>query len=166
MPLPFVNKNAGLSVDDQRQIVVNEAQKWINTPYLSNADVCGAGVDCGMLLVRVFVDAGFVAPFDPRPYPAQWALHQSAEIYLSIVQQFTTEITPQKPLPGDIALFKFGRCYAHGAIVTEWPWLIHANPNADRRAPCRVDNAETNSDLMFRPPRFFTIFAATTREQR
>jgi cell wall-associated NlpC family hydrolase len=30
------------------------------------------------------------------------------------------------PEPGDIALFRFGRTYSHGAIVTEWPRLIHA----------------------------------------
>jgi hypothetical protein len=30
-------------------------------------DLKGVGVDCGMLIVRVFVDTGLCAPFDPRP---------------------------------------------------------------------------------------------------
>jgi hypothetical protein len=30
------------------------------------------------------------------------------------------------PMLGDIALYRFGRCAAHGAIVVGWPRLIHA----------------------------------------
>ncbi len=28
--------------------------------------------------------------------------------------------------PGDIVLWKFGRCFSHGAIIVEWPTIIHA----------------------------------------
>ncbi|HEY3919460.1 MAG TPA: hypothetical protein VGL83_16850 [Stellaceae bacterium] len=31
-----------------------------------------------------------------------------------------------KPKPADIALWKFGRCFSHGAIVLDWPLVIHA----------------------------------------
>jgi cell wall-associated NlpC family hydrolase len=44
----------------QRATVVAEARSWIRTPYHNCADVKGAGVDCGMLLVRVFVDTGLM----------------------------------------------------------------------------------------------------------
>jgi cell wall-associated NlpC family hydrolase len=57
---------------DQRARVVKEAVGWLGTPYRHQADIKGAGVDCGMLLVRVFVDTGLVAPFDPRPYENDW----------------------------------------------------------------------------------------------
>ena len=30
------------------------------------------------------------------------------------------------PLPADIALWRFGRCFSHGAIVIGWPIVIHA----------------------------------------
>lgn len=30
------------------------------------------------------------------------------------------------PEPGDVAVFRYGRCYSHGAIVTRWPEIIHA----------------------------------------
>ena len=53
----------------ERTAVVAAARSWIGTPYHNCADVIGTGVDCGMLLVRVFVDSGLCAPFDPRPYP-------------------------------------------------------------------------------------------------
>ena len=135
--------------------LVAEAQTWINTPYLANADVKGAGVDCGMLLVRVFVDTGVIAAFDPRPYPIQWAFHQRAERYLELVQRFGVEIQGP-PLPGDVALFKVGHGWAHGAVVVCWPEIIHANPPGE----CRYDNVENNLVLSRRRPRFFSAWGA------
>jgi cell wall-associated NlpC family hydrolase len=99
-----------------RAAVVAEARTWIGTPYHACGDIKGAGVDCGMLLVRVFVDCGLAAPFDPRPYPIDWHLHRSEEIYLGFVFDRTHEVA--RPQPGDVALFKYGRCYSHGGIVT------------------------------------------------
>lgn len=100
----------------QRSLVVGEARKWIGTPYHACADVKGAGVDCGMLLVRVFVDVGLLTPFDPRPYVEDWHLHRSEELCLGFVRDRCREVP--RPLPGDLALFRYGRCYSHGAIVT------------------------------------------------
>ena len=143
--------------DEERELVVNEVKTWLGTPYVSNGDVKGAGVDCGMLLVRVYIDTGLIAPFDPRPYPTQWALHQSAERYLEIVESYAHEITGP-PKKGDIVLFKFGRCWAHGAIIIDWPTIIHANPTVNSKAPCRVDDCERNSSLRRLTPRFFSIW--------
>src|SRR6185437_15824401 len=45
----------------QRAAVVAEARSWIGTPYHNCADIKGTGVDCGMLIVRVFVATGLCA---------------------------------------------------------------------------------------------------------
>ena len=52
----------------QRAAVVAAARAWIGTPYHHMADIKGVGVDCAMLLVRVYCDLGLVEHFDPRPY--------------------------------------------------------------------------------------------------
>ena len=77
----------------QRAAVVAEARKWIGTPYQSAQDVRGCAVDCGMLLIRAFVDAGLVEPFDPRPYPPDWHLHRSEEKYLGFVGALCAPVT-------------------------------------------------------------------------
>jgi hypothetical protein len=41
------------------------------------------------------------------------------------VLEYAREI-PGPPDSGDIVLFQIGRCFAHGAIVTHWPMMIHA----------------------------------------
>ena len=112
----------------ERPRVVAEACRWIGTPYHPEADVRGAGVDCGMLIVRVFVDTGLVSPFDPRPYPPDWHLHRSEERYLGFVFDRCREVPLARAAPGDVIVFRYGRCHAHGGIVTcpDPLTLVHA----------------------------------------
>lgn len=148
---------------EQRAAVVAAARSWIGTPYHNCADVKGAGVDCGMLLVRVFVDTGLCPPFDPRPYPPDWHLHRNAERYLSFIFDRGCEIA--SPQPGDVAVFRFGRCYSHGGIVTRTKptTIVHAY----QAARCVLEeDIERNSVLADtrRSPRFFSYWAPERRE--
>jgi hypothetical protein len=88
------------------------------------------GVDCAMLLVRVYCDLGLVEPFDPRPYTRDWFLHRNEERYLSFLLARSKEV--RAPGLGDIVLFRMGRCFAHAGIVSrEDPLsIIHAFSNA------------------------------------
>jgi cell wall-associated NlpC family hydrolase len=169
----------------QRAAIVREARSWIGTPYHNCADVKGrnGGVDCGMLLVRVFVDTGLVAPFDPRPYPPDWHLHRAEEKYLGFVFDRTREVYLTAPhpnplpqagegvarsaagegqcvQPGDVAVFRFGRCYSHGGIVTVAAPLTIVHAYAPTR--CVVEEPiRQNPELADtrRAPRFFSYWA-------
>lgn len=142
----------------ERAAVVAAARTWIGTPYRHTADIRGVGVDCGMLLVRVFVDTGLCPVFDPRPYPPDWHLHRTQEKYLGFVFERGHEVAT--PSPGDVVVFKYGRCYSHGGIVTaaEPLSIVHAYSRA------RIVLEEPlvqNSDLAQakREPRFFSYWA-------
>jgi cell wall-associated NlpC family hydrolase len=102
---------------DERTRVVAAARSWIGTPYHNCADVKGVGVDCGMLLVRVFVDTQLCPAFDPRPYPPDWHLHRGEERYLGFLLDYCREVVA--PKPGDVMMLRYGRCYSHGGIVTK-----------------------------------------------
>ena len=99
-----------------RAAIVAEARSWLGTPYHHAADVRGVGVDCAMILVRVYCDVGLVEPFDPRPYTRDWMLHRSEERYLGFLLARSVEVV--EPQPADVILFRVGRCFAHGGIVT------------------------------------------------
>jgi len=99
-----------------RLAVVEAARSWIGTPYHHAADIKGAGVDCAMLLVRVYCDLGLVEPFDPRPYTRDWMLHRDDERYLDCLLARSRGV--QFPGMGDVILFRFGRCFSHGGIVS------------------------------------------------
>lgn len=143
----------------QRAAIVAEARSWIKTPYHHAADVKGAGADCGMLLVRVFVDTGLCEPFDPRPYAPDWMLHRSEERYLGFIFDRTKEVA--RPMPGDVMVFRQGRCYSHGGIVTV------ANPltivHAFRPAGRVIEDEVSSNTALCNPgrvPKFFSYWTA------
>ena len=88
-----------------RAAVVAEARSWIGTPYHLGADVKGAGVDCAMILVRVFCDLGLVAPFDPRPYSNDWHLHRGEEVYLGLLLARSREVARTESSPAMSSCF-------------------------------------------------------------
>jgi NlpC/P60 family putative phage cell wall peptidase len=135
-----------------RHAVIEEADSWIGTPFHHAARIKGAGVDCLMLLAEVYERAGVAGHIDPPFYVPDWHLHRDAERYMEGLLRYARPI--DAPEPGDIALFRFGRTFSHGAIVTEWPRLIHAYWSIG------VVWGDANLfPLDRRPVRFFTPFA-------
>lgn len=122
---------------EQRAAVVAEARRWLGTPYHHRASVLGAGVDCALLILEAFAGAGIEERFEVDPYNHDWHLHRGEERYLEIVENYMAlteaDETPLKfrdppPIlqPADVIMFRVGRTFSHGAIVTEWPFIIHA----------------------------------------
>ena len=150
---------AALSQADARAAVVAAARAWVGTPYHHAADVKGVGVDCAMILVRVFCDLGLVPPFDPRPYVRDWMLHRDDERYLGFLIDRARAVT--EPQPGDVILFRIGRCFAHGGIVTGAAPLAFVHAFAP--AACVIEEpAARNAQLSGRlaSARFFSIWGA------
>lgn len=144
-----------MSQAEERAHVVAAARRWLATPYHHMADLPGVGVDCAMILVRVFCDLGLVEPFDPRPYPKDWMLHRDEERYLGFLLARTRLV--DAPRPGDAVLFRVGRCFSHGGIVTgaDPLTLVHAF------APARIvleEDVTRNAELAAR--RRQAIFAS------
>jgi cell wall-associated NlpC family hydrolase len=113
--------------DPRRLAVVQEARGWIGTPSRAAQRVKGrdGGVDCLTFVVEVFERAGVIPYYEVPFYPQDWHLHRDVERYLDGVLEYAREIEGP-PEPGDVVLFRIGRCFAHGGIVTAWPMLIHA----------------------------------------
>ncbi len=148
----------------QRATIVAAARSWIGTPYHTCADIKGVGVDCGMLLVRVFVDAGLCPPFDPRPYPIDWHLHRGDERYLGFVFDRGSEVA--EPQPGDVMVLRYGRSYSHGGIVTTaWPVaIVHAFHPARMVLEEEIGRNTVLSHAT-RAPRFFSYWAKSDPPQ-
>jgi cell wall-associated NlpC family hydrolase len=132
-----------LEVMLQREDVVTEARSWLGTPYHHHARVKGAGIDCGMILAEVYAAAGVLPEVDPGEYVYDWFMHRDEPVYLNTLEKYATKIEGPAQ-PGDIAMFQFGRNPAHGAIVIEWPVILHAYASAGMVI---LDDAEANQDL-------------------
>lgn len=131
-------------MNPQREAVVREAKTWLGTPWRHAARVKRAGVDCGQLLIAVFSSAGLVEAFPTDAYPQDWALHRSEERFLGYVERFAHKVVGRLPLPGDVALFRYGRCVSHAGIFVGEKKIIHAYLEA--RAVV-YDDIKVNADL-------------------
>jgi NlpC/P60 family putative phage cell wall peptidase len=142
-----------MTEDEERRAVLEEARSWLGTPYHDLAMVKGAGVDCAMLLKAVYEAVGIEAPIKVDTYSPQWYLHRSDELYMQKVLERAREIPEDAVRPADIVLYKFGRCFAHGAIVVEWPRvIIHAHKQSGMVTLARGDTGMLDD----RERRFFT----------
>lgn len=136
----------------QREAVVQEAMGWLRTPYHHQGNVKGAGVDCAFLLIRVYHAVGLIPDIDPRPYPMDWHLHRGEERYLRWIEEYARSV--DEPQPGDIVLYQFGRCVSHGAIVVEWPTILHAYVGEG----CVLSDASNTPRLAERQKGFYSIW--------
>jgi cell wall-associated NlpC family hydrolase len=151
-----------MSEVEQRAAVIAAARSWIGTPYHHAADIKGAGVDCAMILVRIFCDLGLVEPFDPRPYTQDWFLHRDEQRYVGFLLARAHAVDPStgsKPQPGDIVLFKLGRCFAHGGVITKPEPLIIVHAFAPARRVIE-DEVWRMPQMMARERQFFSMWDA------
>jgi cell wall-associated NlpC family hydrolase len=136
----------------QRAAVVAEARTWLNTPYHHQARVKQAGVDCAMLPLAVYSAVGLIPEIAIDHYPPDWHLHRDTERYLDIVAAHAAEV-PAPTGPGDFVLYRWGRAFAHGALIVDWPTVIHAVIDVGV-----VLDDGTSGRLRDRPRRFFTLW--------
>ncbi len=147
-----------MSEQEDRKRFIAEAVSFTGTPHRDGARVKGVGVDCATFIADASINCGFVPDTIEIPhYSPQWHLHRNRELYIEELLKWTREITPEEKLPGDIAVWKFGRCYAHGAIIIEWPRIIHCV----KMIGVHEDDASNSSLLVWdmdkpRPVRFFS----------
>jgi len=82
-------------------------------------------VDCGQLIAAVFHEAGLIDEVEEMLYPRDWMFHRSEERFLHTVERYAVKVN-RLPKPADILLFQVGRTLSHGAIVLDYPTIIHA----------------------------------------
>lgn len=111
---------------DKAQQVVAEAQSWVGTPYHPHAQVKGVGVDCAQLLIGVYTATGLIPLVEVGEYSTQWHLHRAEELFLGWVERYADQVPEADVQPGDVVLYRFGRTYSHGAVVVQWPMIVHA----------------------------------------
>ncbi len=152
-----------MPLDPRRTAVIAQAESWRGTPFEHKTMIKGRGVDCIMLLAACFADAGVLPFIDPRPYPRQWFKHRDDELYLIGLMEWGREV--EQPEPGDVGVWKFGRCYSHGAILAT-PFVDNANPflrqgeviHALQRNGQVERDPVTLGDLLWRPVKWFNPY--------
>lgn len=107
-----------------RERIIQEAIEWLGTPFHCGSRIKGVGVDCAQLLAAVYHEVGLIAYIPITYYPPQWFIHHDEERLLIEVEKYAKPIeVPQK---GDIAIWKYARCYSHAGIIVDELRFIHS----------------------------------------
>lgn len=120
--------------------LVEAARSWVGTPYHHRARIKGVGADCGQLVIAAHVEAGLVEDFETGFYTTDWHLHRYEDRYIEFVERYLrriddAELSIDQRLSDDpaygapsasVIVFKVGRTFSHGGIVTDWPMMVHA----------------------------------------
>lgn len=109
----------------QRSTVALEAATWLKTPYHHHGRVKGVGVDCAQFLCAVYEAAGVIGKVDPGFYAHDWHLHHGEEQFLAWIERSGGRRV-EVPQRGDVAVFRFGRTFSHGAIMLTADTAIHS----------------------------------------
>jgi len=110
---------------EQRSKVVEVAVRYLGTPYRHMGRSTG-GMDCVHLPLEAFEQAGITPHRVIDYYPEDWAMHNADPRYVREMEAFGMRKVGREPKPGDMAMFTWGLCISHGALVVEWPRIIHA----------------------------------------
>ena len=164
-----------MTEQEERDMVVAEVRSWIGTPYHHMACVKGAGVDCGQIIKATYEATGMIETFVLQKYTHDWHMHRDEEAYLGSLTKYLDLLTPDEktlderaedpdfhPLPGDVIMFKIGRTYSHGCMVTEWPLVVHANYGSD----CVEEIIATGTAMARRKCQVYSLWEAKKRKAK
>ena len=105
-------------------------------------------MDCINLLVAVYSSVGLIEPVELDYYPIDWHMHRDEQRFLAGLVEYCDPLPEgEAPLPGDIAMFQYGRHAAHGAIVLDWPVVIHAWSDEGRVTTTEADRGPLGKRL-------------------
>ncbi|NPD15373.1 peptidase [Xinfangfangia sp. D13-10-4-6] len=112
-------------------LVLQEARRWIGTPYIHQASCAGAGTDCLGLIRGIWRRLYGAEPFPIPAYSADWAEAGGTETLLDAAGKWLCPLGPGGPAPGDVLVFRMreGGIAKHlGVLSAPWPAprFIHA----------------------------------------
>lgn len=99
---------------------VEEARRWLGTPYRHQASMRGVGADCLGLVRGVWSAVVGEEPESVPPYAADWAEVGGAETLLDAARRWLVEVPLEAVRLGDVVLFRMaaGSPAKHCAIVS------------------------------------------------
>lgn len=110
---------------------VAEARRWLGTPYLHQASLCGAGTDCLGLLRGIWRALYGAEPQAVPAYTQDWSEPTACEAMLAAARLWLVEKPLSEAASGDVIVFRMRQGFVakHVGIVAEvgaHPTFIHA----------------------------------------
>jgi len=141
----------------ERKAVIEEANKWMDTPFRHDAEVVGAGVDCAHLITAVYCATGKMPHVVFPQYPPDWWKHTTnpEQHIVENAKKYFREIKEEEAKPGDWVVLYIGKAWAHCAILVAAHQVIEAWP---LRSLVSLVNVREESLYRNHQKRFFTCW--------
>jgi NlpC/P60 family putative phage cell wall peptidase len=116
--------NSGFLPDN---VIVDEAWRWVGTPYRHQASRIGVGADCLGLVRGVWRAVVGEEPEQPGPYTMDWA-ESGGDALLEAAMRHFTKCPDGAIEPGRLILFRWNAQFAakHAGIAVGPQHFIHA----------------------------------------
>lgn len=119
-------------MDALQQAVIDEARRWLGTPYMHQASMIGQGTDCIGLIRGVW--RALLGP-EPQTLPAyspDWGEVSTREEMLTAAQKWLEPLSIDDATGGDVVLFRWKHAapIKHAGILTGADHFIHAYEKA------------------------------------
>jgi len=111
-----------------RELIIETALTWLDTPYQHQASVKGAGCDCLGLIRGVWRALYGEEPAKLPPYTIDWAETGQEETLLNAAHHYLRPIPRESTRPGDVLMFRMhphALC-KHVAIMITPKTMLHA----------------------------------------
>jgi NlpC/P60 family putative phage cell wall peptidase len=121
------------TVDVTRQLIIDEARRWLGTPYRHQGSSLGIGCDCLGLVRGVWRAVYGCEPEAPGPYAADWADANQGERLLEAAERHCgTGFGLAAAQPGDLIALRWrpGQPARHIGILSDPDHFIHAYEQA------------------------------------
>ena len=105
---------------NKQEELLTEMKSWLGTPYRHQCGVKNLGVDCIYFVAHCYSTVGALKgkiPTIPK-YAKDWHLHKDGERLLEGIIDFldAQSVSIDRPMNGDLVLFRFGRQISHCSI--------------------------------------------------
>jgi cell wall-associated NlpC family hydrolase len=121
--------SAYFSTPERRMTLEQEAWRWVGTPFVPHASVCGSGVDCVNLNAAIYIRCGHLPFFSAPHYTLDGGRHQAGSQLIGWIEShpwWFEKVENKKPMPGDTLCFRQGRSSHHAALMVTEAKFIHA----------------------------------------
>lgn len=122
---------------DVRERVIDQACRWVGTPYRHQASIRQVGCDCLGLVRGVWREIYGCEPEKVPPYTADWAEAGRREQLIEAALRHMKQLEASEARPGDLLVFRWRHHVPakHVGIAMPHGRMIHAQ---DRARVCEV----------------------------
>jgi cell wall-associated NlpC family hydrolase len=114
-------------MNEKIEIMVREAETWLDTPWVHMQAAKGHGVDCVQFIISLAKTAGILpSAYKTVKYSRDWYFHAEESLILEGILGYCDKMPDGDIQAGDIVLMRFKRVVSHAALYVGDGKIIHS----------------------------------------